>query len=107
MQFSELIKDVKSIIFETKRADNNDYFEAVILNQEIEKLTIILDRFFSLPVWPSKTGLTLQIQEAIKGFGGISQGQTLYFWGEEGQTIFVMLWPWSDGAHITVKIVKK
>lgn len=107
MQFNEIRKELKSIVFDTLRADSDNYFEAVISNDELAKLTASLKRFFGPPVWPSQNELSFKIQETIKDFGGIKIGQTLYFWNEGNDILFAMLWPWQDDWYTTVRIVKK
>ncbi len=107
MQFNELVKEVKNVNFDTLRMDSDDYFEAVILNSKLANLNTILERFFGPPVWPSREALPPGIENVLSDFGGIMPDQTLYFWNQASDTIFIMLWPWRDGAHTTVKIAKK
>ena len=42
-----------------------------------------------------------------KEYGGIRKEQFLYNRAFEEISIMAMFWPWSDGAHITVKIVRR
>lgn len=107
MDFNEIKKEVKNINFDTLRIDRDNYFEAVIVKAELEKLNERLKKFFGDSAWPSVNRLSSQMQEAVRNFGGIMPGQTLYFWDKGSETIFAMLWPWGDGRHTTVKIVKK
>jgi len=102
MQFNEIRKEVDGVVFDTLRTDSDNYFEAVIVKDELAKLTARLERFFGPPVRPSG-----KVQEVINGFGGIKPGQALYFWAQGKDTIFAMLWPWQDGWHTTVKIIQK
>ncbi len=103
-----MVKDaVKGLGFETLRADKDGYFEAVFVKEGIARLNERLTQFLGEPVFPSANKLTLQMQEAIKGFGGIQQGQTLYFMIEGVNYTFAMLWPWSDGEHTTIKLIHK
>jgi hypothetical protein len=106
MQFSEVKEGIKSVDFEATRTDCDNYFEAVVIKEEVAKLSERLQKTFGLPAWPSKNKLTLQAQEAVKGFGGVMPGQTLYFKSEGNSSIFAMLWPWQDGLRTTVKIIK-
>jgi hypothetical protein len=107
MDFSELKKEMKGLIFEEIRSDLDNYFEAVILHKDSACLASTLGKFFGTPVFPSETVLAATIQEAIKSFGGINRGQTLYFWNEDKKVIFALLWPWQDKAHTTLKLVYK
>mgnify|MGYP001182413912 CR=1 FL=1 len=107
MQFSDLKEEIKSVDFEATRTDCDNYFEAVVIKEEVLKLSEKLQKSFGSPAWPSKNRLTYQAQEAVKGFGGIMPGQTLYFRSEGDSSIFAMLWPWQDGMRTTVKIIQK
>ena len=107
MQFNELINEVKSAVFESLRSDKESYFEAVFLNDELVKLGPKFEKFFGLPAWPSLNPLPSKIEGIIEEFGGIMPGQTLYFWNEGSDYIVLMLWPWNDAMHTTVKIIKK
>ena len=107
MQFNEIRKELEGVVFDNLRIDRHDYFEAVIVKNELAKLTASLERLFGSPAWSSQNRLLLQAQEIIKDFGGIRPGQTLYFWSQGKDTVFAMLWPWEDGYHTTVKIIGK
>lgn len=107
MKFDELRDHVKNVRFDELRMDSDNYFEAVVIREELNKLTTRLESFFGNPAWPSSNRLSFQMQEVIKGFGGIMQGQTLYFWNERNEIIFAMLWPWKDGERTTVKIIQR
>lgn len=107
MEFNRIKEDVKSINFEATRTDCDNYFEAVVVKEEMSKLNESLKKLLGEPAWPSKNRLAFKVQEAIDGFGGIMPGQTLYFKNEGGNSIFAMLWPWQDGVRTTVKIIQK
>ena len=107
MQFNELINEVKSAVFESLRLDKESYFEAVFLNNELVKLTPKFEKYFGLPAWPSPNPLPSKIEGIIEEFGGVMPGQALYFWNEGSDYIVLMLWPWNDAMHTTVKIIKK
>ncbi|MBU1906473.1 MAG: hypothetical protein KJ923_05695 [Candidatus Omnitrophica bacterium] len=106
MQISELRKEIKSIKFDEVRKDTESYFEAVTLSLELPKLITILEKFFGLPVYPSKNELNSEAQAIADNFGGVRPNQILYFSNQEGEVIFAMLWPWSDEEHTTIKIGK-
>ena len=107
MEFNKIKDEVKALGCEALRADKDDYFEAVFTKAVTAKLNESLKSFLGEPVWPSKDKLALQIQDAIAGFGGIHEGQTLYFRTEGSIIIFAMLWPWGDGQRVTIKIIHK
>lgn len=107
MEFNEFKNALKNLTFDTQREDRDDYFEAVIIKEELPRLTGVLNQFFGEAVWQSKGKLTPLMEEAIKDFGGVMPGQTLYFCNEGSVKFFAMLWPWQDNEHITLKTGKK
>lgn len=105
MEFDALRKDLKRINFETLRTDCDNFFEGVIIRQELDKLNLQLKNLFGEPVYPSKNSLNLKVKETVDSLGGIMPGQTLYYknLGQDG--IFAMLWPWKDAQRTTVKVL--
>jgi len=100
-------EEIRKLGFESLRTDTSDYFEAVIIKEELASLQERLKNFLGEPAWPSKNKLSSAIENKINGFGGIMPGQTLYFRNEGHDSIFAMLWPWQDGKRTTVKIIRK
>jgi len=107
MEFNEIRKEVKNGIFDTLRTDNDDYFEAVVIRDEVAKLKERIEKFFGAPSYPSKDKLAPQVEQRIKEFGGIMSGQTLYFLNDGEKNILAMLWPWQDGYHTTIKLIQQ
>lgn len=105
MEFEKIREEVKKLAFESLRTDSSDYFEAVIIKEELAKLHERLAGLLGAPAWPSKNGLSAEIKRKVDGFGGIMPGQTLYFRNEGKSAVFAMLWPWQDGLRTTVKII--
>jgi hypothetical protein len=107
MEFTEVKKEIKNVVFDTLRIESDNYFEAVILKDELSQLMERLNKVFGVPVWPSsKNRLSMQIEESVRNYGGVIGNQTLYYSNQAGQTLFAMLWPWKDGERTTVKLVK-
>jgi hypothetical protein len=102
MKFEQLKQAAKDVGFETSRAEDENYLEAVVLKNKLEELMLKLDSLFG----PAQNKPSAQAQEAVSKFGGITKGQTLYFWQEGESFVFAMLWPWQDGEHITLKMSK-
>lgn len=107
MNFNEVREEMKGIFFKSLREDTNEYFEAVAVKEEMPRLKEKLEKFFGAPVWPSQKEIPTRIEEAIAEYGGILPGQELYFLDKDNEVMFAMLWPWNDGKHATVKIIKK
>lgn len=107
MQLTEIRKELGGVVFESIRADDNNYFEAVMAQAELVKLIGILEKFFSSTISPSENKLPAHIEKEINDLGGIFAGQSLYFNNQGDNILFAMLWPWQDGQHTTIKIVQK
>ena len=107
MRFEELIKEIKGVSFDELRSEEADYFEAVILNEELENLNTLLGKYFGPPVFLAREGFSSKVQEAIREFGGVWPDQSLYVWSEGDVVVFAMLWPWQDKEHTTLKVVNK
>lgn len=99
-QFAKLKTTVKEIGFETERAEERHYFEAVIVKAKLQELSSRLE----LLLGQAQKEPSAQAQEAVSGFGGINKGQTLHYYAEGSGFIFAMLWPWQDGEHVTLKM---
>ena len=99
---NELFK-VKRISFQEIRADEADIFEAVILKDTLSVLTENLECVFGKAVCPGNV-LSVEVEKKIEPYGGIRGNQVLYFSKRPDFYLFAMLWPWQDGAHITLKV---
>jgi hypothetical protein len=104
MQFTQLKSEIKSVGFVQIREESEDYFEAVLVKNNLTELISRLNKFFGSPTLPSDKPLSVQARAVIADFGDIMAGQTLYFWNEARDAIFVMLWPWGDKERITLKM---
>jgi hypothetical protein len=107
VDFEEIKSAVKKVRVDALRADDRAYFEAVLFNGDIPKLAVILEQFFGKPVFPAKNSLPFAVSKHIDESGGIMPGQTLYYWSNGKEVIFVMLWPWKDDRHLTLKLKKQ
>lgn len=106
MEFDKLKTEIKNVGFDMTRSDNEDYFEAVIKKARLEELARVLESNFGPPAWPSRLKLSKEAGNALKNFGGIRNGQTLYFSNNGAHQIFAMLWPWQDNERVTIKMGK-
>lgn len=104
MRLSDLRKELNNIRFELLREDKESYFEAVVVKNELKKLTLRLEQFLGSSTIPSK--LTKQLSEVLQELGGVWPGQSLYCKSENNEILIALLWPWSDGERTTVKIIR-
>lgn len=86
------------------RQDEEGYFEAVVVKDEIAKLNACLDKYLGPAIEPSQ--LPKELEETVKEIGGVRSGQGLHYKRGKEETIIALLWPWQDGMCTTIKIVK-
>lgn len=106
MEFEQIKTAVKAHKFEALRQEEPDYFEAVLFNRDADALKETIKGLLGEPVFPSQQKLSSEIQKAIKDFGGVMPGQTLYFTDGNARAVFAMLWPWQDKQRTTLKLVE-
>lgn len=106
MRFRQIKEEIKRVGLKDTDTDCDNLFEGIVRKEKVGKVTRKLEDFFGEPAWPSKSRLSLQMENLIKQYGGIMQGQTLYLSSKQNEVVFAMLWPWKDGEHTTVKIIQ-
>ena len=104
MMLREIVNRSAGLTIQEMRCDQEDYYEVVVLNREIDRWEKILTAILGLPrkpkgVKPSEDDLTL-----TKGSGGIRLNQTLYERSFGDYTIIAKFWPWDDNEHTTIKM---
>ncbi|MFA6216388.1 MAG: hypothetical protein WDL87_01875 [Candidatus Omnitrophota bacterium] len=107
MNFEEIKAAVKSGGLNTLRGENEEYLEGVIVKNNLDLFLQKLNEIFGAPAWPSTSELSAKTKEIIDSRGGLMKGQTMFLLEQDGTAIFVMLWPWQDGIHITIKLAKQ
>lgn len=105
MNFSELLTEIKKLKFQETRADRTDYFEGVAKMDLIPDLTTALQNYFGVAAKPAGQPSKGKDQQVSSPYGGIQKNQTLY-WSEQKIGELAMLWPWGDGASVTLKIAR-
>lgn len=103
ISFSDLKDRIKAAGFETLRSESDTYFEVVFVKAQLETYIVELNGLFGKIAWPSDTPVSAEVKKAIAQYGSVMAGQTLYAEQEGSRIVFVMLWPWGDQVHITLK----
>ncbi len=106
IRFKELKEELKAVGFDTLRLEREDYLELVVTNDKLGALNIKLTSLLGPAIWPSQKRLEAEVEKGLEDFGGILPGQSLYFKRQGREVFFVMLWPWKDGQHVTIKVIK-
>jgi hypothetical protein len=107
ISFNDVKAQAKAVGFETLRAENDLYLEAVFVKAKIGEFSALLNGIFGKIAWPSDSPIPDDVKGSIAKYGGVMNGQTLYFVNEGSHVIFAMLWPWGDREHITLKMGEK
>ena len=106
MTFDELITDMQNVPFSELRKKYDGYFEFVLFTQNLIRLYPVLESFFGLPFKPAGIAPSREALDVAERYGGIQKNQTLYFKKDGVAAQCAMIWPWSDGAHVTVKVAQ-
>ena len=106
MEFDKIKSEIKAVGLDNVRADNEDYFEAVVSKDAAGKLMKALEGSLGKAVWPSNDKIPPGAGKIVKDLGGLRTGQTLFFANDHASSVFAMLWPWQDGERMTLKMGK-
>lgn len=99
------------------RESSENYEELVFFSKDISNWNRILTEKLGPPLISaeeieiedsSEEILSSKKDAALKlanSFGGICKGQTLYYGTYNSTVILIMIWPWQDKEHVTLKKV--
>ena len=104
--FEQIKTEIKACGSQEIRVERAEYLELIVTKAHEPALTAKLSEIFGAPAWPSQGKIPDDVTGVIQNFGGIQQGQSLYLLRDGASIVFLMLWPWSDGNHTTVKAGK-
>jgi len=105
MTAKDIIKKLDKLEIHQQRRVADNYAEVVIFNKEIFICTEILEEFLGAAVSSAGIKPTEEDVVATKDFGGIFDEQILYKKDFDETRVLVMLWPWQDSEHITLKVI--
>ena len=102
--YDQLLEEVKKIPMSEPRMDFPNIMEFVMRTDFVMRLHVAFQKFFGEDFKaPGETPTTNDRRRAIF-LGGIRPDQTLYFTETDEFAHCAMLWPWSDGRRVTVRI---
>lgn len=92
------------------RKDTDNYTELVLLSKGISSLNKVLSGKFGVPV-VLEDGKELeciednekQVKILADSLGGVRKGQSIYYGTHDSFNVMVMMWPWQDKNHVTLK----
>lgn len=97
------------------RISSDSYEEIVILNSDLLAWLNVLTEKIGPPLITRKEyGIKIASEdvrksqldlalESAKQYGGISQGQTLYYGVTDSVVILILIWPWQNNVNVTLK----
>jgi hypothetical protein len=91
-------------VHETRR-EEPEYRELVVYAKDIASWNKIFEEALGQAAKPSGSKATAEHATMTDEYGGIEKTQTLYLKQDKSALTLVMLWPWQDKVHVTVKIV--
>jgi hypothetical protein len=100
----ELIAQALAMGVYEKRHLADHYCELVVFSKDIGSWNTVLGRALGGPTKPAGTKPSRQDLLIAQPHGGISKDQVLYGKQSDAGLVSAMLWPWSDGEHITLKL---
>ena len=103
----QLIQGIKELGPQELRSDTETNYEFVISREKLEKgLSVLLEGYFGSPLKAAGKEVSPEAKKKAEPFGGVRKDQTLYsFENPEGYNT-CMIWPWSDGRTVTVKMYR-
>lgn len=106
MTYLQLLEKVKQLKLQEIRKDSMNLLEVVVSIESLKQVCSVLESYFGVPFKPAGKKPNAEIQKKTASLGGIRENQTLYFVEEKGIFNCAMLWPWSDGKLVTIKIAQ-
>ncbi len=99
----------KSVTMEIRPSpDPHEYFEAIVMSEDMVTLTAILEKNLGEPLKPAGRDVRFaaDVQKIVDLIGGLRREQSFYLKNENnGKFIYAALWPWqSDSSRVTLKI---
>ena len=103
--FEQLLAKIKTVSCEEVRAMGDEYCEVVVSKANMQGMTNVLLEYFGQPLKPEGKETGKEAGAIAKPYGGVYESQTLYFRKNESDSVVALLWPWSGGNPVTIKVI--
>ena len=103
----ELMRRTRQIEHEQTRRESEEYLEMVMFKDSWNEVLSLFDGYFGSPLKAAGQEADEEAETVANRFGGIAQEQVLYHSARENAEHIAMIWPWSDGKRMTVKILQE
>ena len=97
----------RKIRHEQTRRESEEYLEMVMFRDSWNDLLSLFDSYFGAPLKTSGKDANDDAERVSNPHGGISKEQVLYHVLRDNADHVAMIWPWSDGKRMTVKILQQ
>lgn len=104
MTLDELRTKINKLRLEERRIDEPRALEAVLETGQLPALTEILESYFGCALKKPGERPSRELAKVADPYGGIRQNQSLYYRRDENSSAIAMIWPWSDGLLVTLKV---
>lgn len=104
MTMDELRTKIKKLRLEERRLDEPQALEVVLEAGQLPALTQILEGYFGCALKKPGERPSRELAKVADTYGGIRQNQSLYYRKDENSSSIAMIWPWSDGLLVTLKV---
>lgn len=105
MDFRQMLFEIKKRPLQELRAHSDNYFEAVMSATQLVAAEDVLVSYFGVPLKPAGLSPSGDANHFSRPYGGIRQNQTMYLRKEKSGNEIAFLWPWGNGALVTLKII--
>ena len=106
MNFGALIDSVKTLPMKEKRAESESSLEVVLQKQHLDTYLSTLRGFLGEAAKPEGNPPTQEHVHLTAPYGGIRKNQILFSCPNGEKTALAMIWPWSDGETLTLKLLQ-
>ena len=103
----ELMRRARGIKHEQTRRESEDYLEMVMFRDSWNDVQNLFDGYFGAPIKGAGNDADDNAERVSETYGGITREQVLYHLQRAGSDHVAMIWPWSDGKRMTVKIAQE
>ena len=112
MRIEQIISDKLYDSVKNIRESSEQYEEFVILQKDISDWNEILTEKLGSPISPAGNNGSSEELLSSKDFtalklaeshGGIRKDQTLHYGSINSSEILIMIWPWQDNNHVTIR----
>ena len=105
--FEEVVRKAKKISHEQTRRESEEYLEMVMFQHSLQELQQILESHFGSALKAAGQEAPEEVEHIVNNHGGISKEQILYHTTRDRMRQLAMVWPWSDGRRMTVKLIQE